>query len=198
MIGTRRKLTARETVLLAAVACAAGGFILLRNLALPSYREWRDLEAQLQAQALEHTRLARNLAYKQSAEDEFARLAPEAFQTESEQMTLASWLRELEATARRPSLVLVNTKPLPVRRERGYVSYAVRLSVSGRLAEVIQFISDAANGATITGLSSFSMRGVQGSNNVECTFGLRMVRLMPDATKPQPANPRARGVAHAG
>jgi hypothetical protein len=148
---------------------------------VPAYREWRGLQVQLAGQSAEYTRLSRNLAYRQSAEEEFARLPEEAFQAaESEQLTLAGWLRELESKARRPSLVLVNTKPLPVRRERGFGVYAVKLSVSGRLPEVLQFISDATNGASITSVESFSMRAVQGGNQVECGFGLEMVRLPPD------------------
>jgi Tfp pilus assembly protein PilO len=172
--------------MLAVALCAAAGIVLVRTILLPSYREWRDLQSELHARAPEYARLARNLAYRQSADEEFERLPREAFQRDPEQITLAAWLRELETAARRPSLVLVNTKPMPVRHEAGYGVYTVKLSISGRLAEVLQFVSDAVSGPTVAGLGSFSMRAVQGGDSVECSFDLRMVKLAP----PRESQPR--------
>jgi hypothetical protein len=198
--GARRRLTTRETAVVAVALSAVAAFVLVRSVVVPSYREWRELQVQLAAQSPEYARLAQNLAYRESADEEFGRLPTEAFQAASEQITLAAWLRDLEATARRPSLVLVNTKPMPVRHEDGYGVYTVKLSVSGRLPEVLQFVSEAVNGAAVTGLSSCSMHAVQGSNGVECSFDLRMVRLAPArASSPDvPAGPSTGEAAHAG
>jgi hypothetical protein len=83
--------------------------------------------------------------------------------------------------------------------------YTVKLSISGRLAEVLQFVSDAVNGRTVAGLGSFSMRAVQGSERVECSFDLRMVKLAPGresqphhASPDAPTGPSTREAADAG
>jgi hypothetical protein len=128
----------------------------------------------------EHARLTRNVEMKQGVDKAFAQLGPEAYQRESDPLTLAGWLRELELLARLPSMALNNMKALPVKLEGSHKVYRVRLTISGKLPEVLRFISSATHGQSIAGLESFSLRGVQGINMVECGLSLRMIRLLSD------------------
>lgn len=176
-------LTQRQwgVCLTAAAVILAAAF--LRYLLIPSGRECSALRAQLQTKNIEYTRLARNVEMKQPVDAAFGRLGPQANQNESDPLTLAAWLRELEMLARLPGMTLNNMKALPVRQERAYKVYRVRLSVSGKLPEVLRFVSASTHGDSIAGLESFSLRGIQGMNMVECGLSLRLIRLLPEAKK---------------
>jgi hypothetical protein len=198
----RRKLNQREWALCAVFAAAILTLPLFRNVMLPTWREWASLRSRLHSQTAEHDRFVRNLSRKKVVDAEFARLDQQTWQTESDQMTLASWLRELEVMARLPGMNINNMKALPVKEERSYRVYRVRLSVSGKLPEVMKFVSETTNGQSVTGVEAFSLRGTQGPNAVECSLALRMIRLTSEKTppsavgekKPRPAREGANGI----
>jgi len=173
----RRELTQREWSLCVAAALVVVVVPLFRYLLAPAYRDWNASRMKLQSHTIEHSRLVRNLARKQIVDQEFARLDGQAYQTESDPMILATWLRQLEVLARLPGMSLDNMKALPVKQERAYKVYRVRLSVSGKFPEVLRFMSDSTNGQAVTGLESFVLRGIQGPSAVECTVTLKMIRL---------------------
>lgn len=178
-----RPLTEREWVLGLTILGISTTALLLRGLVLPAWNRAAELRAEATRLSGEHDRLTNNLAMKPSVDEEFRRLGPHAFQRESDQITLSSWLRELEAPANRPGILLGNMKAQPVKSDRASKVYRIRLSVSGSLQEILQFVSEANNGASYTGLESFSVRGIPGLNMVECVLSLRMVRLLSDAAK---------------
>lgn len=184
-----RNRTPREATLLALAAFAALTFAALHWLVAPAFREWRRTESRVESLSSEHARLVRNLAYKQTAEEQSRRLPPAATQVESDQLTLATWLSELEAAARKPGVTLNSTKPMPVQQEGGYKVFSVRVSLSGRLTEVLRFVSDVVSGPPVVGVHSYTIRAVQGPNNVECSLHLRMVRLQPPGGPLPPQGP---------
>jgi Tfp pilus assembly protein PilO len=75
-------------------------------------------------------------------------------------------------------------KPLPVQAEKTHKTYALNLSMAGKLHEIIQFVTDVTNRPTITGLKGFSLRAIQGSYMVECQLSLWMVRLIREPVVP--------------
>jgi Tfp pilus assembly protein PilO len=175
-----RKLNAREIILFALTGVAAVSAVGVRSFILPAYDEGSALRSKVRLQAAEYARLEANLQVKDSVNKQFERLGEKVSQSASDQMTLSDFLRELETLARHPSLTLINMKPLPVKNEVTHKIYRVKLSVAGKLQEILQFITDVTNGPDVTGLESFALRGVQGLNMVECNLSLWMVRLLPE------------------
>jgi len=160
------------TVLVVVVALAAVYWVF------PTYDAWRDLRCGAQMEAVEHARLKANLAMGQRVDEQFQQVAPKAFQDASDQITVSQFLIELETLARLPSLTLINARPMPARQQGSCKTYAVKLSLSGRLHEILQFVSQVTSGESIVGLEGFSLRGVQDRHLVECTLNLWMVRLL--------------------
>jgi len=151
--------------------------ILFQCLIRPSYDEWRRTRVLIQAQASKLDRLKRNVEIRRGVEEQSRRVPREAFLTATDEFVLAKFLRDLEVLARRPTLSLVNLKPQPVQVKATHRVYPVKLTVAGRLQEVLQFVSLVTNRPEVTGMESFSLRGVQGGNAVECTLSLWLVKL---------------------
>ncbi len=160
------------TVLVVVVALGAVYWVF------PTYDAWRDLRSGAGMQAIEHARLRANLAMGQRVNEQFQQGGGKAFQGASDQITVSQFLIELETLARLPSLTLINARPMPARQKGPYKTYAVKLSLSGRLNEILQFVWEVTSGESIVGLESFSLRGVQDRQLVECTLNLWMVRLL--------------------
>lgn len=129
----------------------------------------------------QHGRLVKNVSVRDFVEQEFANFADEAFQNESDQITVSQFLRDVESLARQPNMTLLNMKPMPVKVKEQYKIYRVRLSAVGKLQDIVTFVSSLTNRKYITGLSSLSIRGVQGHGVVECTLSIWMVRLLPNS-----------------
>jgi hypothetical protein len=193
-----RNLTPREVMLFALVAFAATAFVALRWIVVPTFRDWRETQSRFLSLSREHARLLRNLAYKQSAEEQSRLLPPQAILVESEQLTLATWLRDLEVAARRTGVTLNSTKPMPVLQEGGYKVFGVRVSLSGRLPDVLKFVSEVVSGPSVVGIQSYTMRAVRAPNNVECTLYLRMVRIQQPGADGRRRETGDKGVARAG
>ncbi len=175
-----RKFKIREILLFGLTILVAVCGLAARHYIVPAYDRWQALRSLVHVRAIEHAKLTANLAVRESVNRQFESLGPKVRQTNSDQITLSEYLRDLETLARHPSMTLINMKPLPVEQEETHKIYRVKLSVAGKLPEILQFISDVTNGPTITGLKTFTLRGVQGSNMVECSLSLWMIRLIPE------------------
>ena len=178
MTGLLSRLQPRQRVLAVMTLTMVLGAALVNYVVLPVYDEWRGLSSQVELEALEYRKLTANLEARQYVNAEFGKLGEEVWQLESDQITLSRFLRDVEALARHPSLTVINMKPMPVEDKGSYKVYPVRLSVAGKLQEVLQFVSDMTNRATVVGMDGFAIRGIQGSNMVECSISIWMVRLV--------------------
>ena len=133
----------REVFLFGVTLSAIASFLAVKYYILPAQNTRGALKAEAQLNAVEYAKLLTNLKISQKMGQEYNILHDEALvQTESDQITLSAFLQEIEVAARRPSLVLNNMKPQTVVTGETFKSYPVKLSVSGRFPEVIQFVSD--------------------------------------------------------
>lgn len=180
MIQNGRRLSARECSMVVATGMTIVGVLVFQQWLLPVYDQWSALRDLVAVQANEHAKLVHNLSVKEEVDARFADLGEAAIQTKSDEITLSQFLRDVEAAARLPSLVLINMKPMPIEQKNYVKIYPVRLSVAGKMQDVLKFVSGLLHGSTVVGLESFSIRGVQGGHSVECTLSFWMVRLIPD------------------
>ena len=183
-------LSPRQIVLAGITGTVVLCAMIVGRSIFPVYDEWQEMKSLVRLQSLEHDRLSRNLAIKQEVEEEASRLKPSVYQLESDAITLSQFLRELEVLGRHPSMTLSNAKALPVEDKGAYKIYRVRLSVAGKLQEILQFVSDMTSGNTVVGLEGSALRGVQGGAMAECSLSMRMIRLVPRA-----ADESAAGIA---
>lgn len=187
------RLQPRELVLCEITVLLLIAVPLSQRHIVPAYDRWRLVRTQLASQALEYAKLADNIAVKDSVDEAFARLGPDAIQTNSDQITLSLFLSNVENTlSRRSNLTMVNATPLPVKEEAGVKIYRVALTVAGTLQENLEFVSDMVDNGAAVGVESFSLRGVQGNRMVECSIQLRKLHLLSnDAAKSSVGNGRA-------
>ena len=175
-------LDARQGVLLGltllVLLAAAGAEYVL----LPQYDRWVSLREVSQTQAAKYARLTRSLAAGKAVNAAFEKLGQAPRQSDSDEITLSSFLRDLERLARYPNMTVVNMSPLPVRDLGAVKKYGVQMSVSDSLQHILQFVSDATTGSLHTGVESFTLRGVQGSGNVECAVSLYTLCLADGGT----------------
>lgn len=179
----KRQITPRESMIfgLTLVLVICGPFIL--RWILPAYDQWTNLRSQVDLQAVDYAKLTANLAVKDSVNQQYEKISPAIRQNESDQIVLSEYLRDIETMARHPSLTVINMKPMPVKNEKSYKIYKVKLAVAGKLQEILQFVSDVTHSLTVTALESFSLRGVQGDNLVECNLSFSMIRLTSQISK---------------
>lgn len=180
MIKLSRRLSTRECVLMSVTVVVILGFFVYRQWVLPTYDQWSSLRALVQDQMIDYTRLTRNLAQKQIVDDQFNAIGDAAWQAESDLKTLSRFVRDVQALTDQYKLTMRIPRQEPIRKEQAYKVYPVRLSVSGKIMDVLQFVTDLLNRPTITGLESFDIRGIQGGNVVECRFSIWMIGLIPD------------------
>lgn len=146
---------------------------------LPGYDELAESRSLAQLRAAQYARLSGNLAVRNKVAEEFQRSASSSVWNGSDEVALSNFLRDLEAKARLPGLSIVNIKPLPVRNEKTHKVYSARLTLAGRLAEVLQFASEVTGGQGVVGIESFNVRGTQKLYTVECTLAVRKLSLIP-------------------
>ena len=198
MRGLLNSLEDRQIILLwitgAVIVCA----LIAQGWLLPASDDLKSARSLAQAQRQKYARLKENIKIRQRVDEQFKRLHQKSFQTQSDQITLSRFVRDLESLARHPSLVLVNLKPMPVKNEGSFKVYRIRLAVSGKIQDILRFVSDLTGRDNIAGLESFSLRGVQGGRTAECSLSVRMIRLMSDrATKSSgAADTRQEGLPH--
>lgn len=172
-------------------------------LLLPQWRrldqarmETAYLEAELAE--LQNNLRVRDQVYQLYGQSRVEPLPPE----KSDHIITSDLLREIDAIrANYPSLVVGNIRPLPpetpsgepgARRTTanqrasrtsqasavqggGAKAFPVRLTVSGKLPEVVDFVTSLAHRRVLIRLDSFTLRGMQGVNQVECKLEIRMV-----------------------
>ncbi len=175
-------LEPRRAALLAVLGTILLGMLICQYSVLPAFNQWRTAKASVEIKASQYARLAQNLAVKQSVQDRIKELPPEAYQLKSDEITLSEFLRNVEAISYLPSMTLINAKPLPVEDQGAYRIFRMKLSVAGKLEELLRFLFKLTTGKTPVGLESFRLRGVQGSELVECSLAIWMVRLTPELT----------------
>jgi len=179
----KRQITPREYMVfgVTTLLVVCGPFI--QRWILPAYDQWTNLRSHVDLQAADYAKLTANLAIKESVNQQYEKLNQKTRQNETDQIVLSEYLRDIESMARHPSLTLINMKPMPVKAEKNYKIYKVKLAIAGKLQEILQFVSDVTHSPSITGLESFSLRGVQGDNLVECNISFWMIRLTSESQK---------------
>jgi hypothetical protein len=150
---------------------------------LPAYDELAELRSRAQLRVMQYARLSRNLAVRNKVAEEFQRSASSSLWTGNDEVALSNFLRDLEAEARLPGLNIVNIKPLPVKNEKTHKVYSAKLTLAGRLAEVLKFGSEITGGQEVVGIESFNVRGTQKFYTVECALAVRKLSLIPKGTK---------------
>lgn len=178
-----RQLTQREVLLGAALILIIGMGFAVRGLFLPLYRQWRDLRQRVQLQEMQYQRLNRNMGLRHDVENQFARLDPRVFQRDSDEVTLGEWLRDLEAAARNTAVTPLNMRPYTMQSAATTKTYGVRVSISGRLPEVVRFVDEVSGSGRAVSLDACSIRGIPGGNNVECTLSLQLISLLDSPTR---------------
>ena len=173
----RIKLSNREWTLAAVTGFALLFVPFLNVYLLPAYDAFNAGRALKFAQQSEYAKLRSLLSLREEVDGRFAAIAGETNQKESDSITMSSFLRYIETRARYSTMTLINMKPQPVRDESGYKIYAVRMSLSARLFDVLRFVSEVTQGEMVTAIDTFTIRGVQGGHLVECTLSVWMVRL---------------------
>ncbi len=181
------RLNPREMILSVIIMLMVVTFVLGRSWILPAYDAWKVAKTTAQARRLEYAKLSRFLEVREDVMVQYETLPPEVFQKESDQITLSHFLRKVEELARHPSMTIVSAKPQTIESKGKFRQFPIRLSVSGVLPEVTQFIVELLNGPDVVGLESFSLRGVQGGREVECTLSIWMVRLAPLKSDQKPS-----------
>lgn len=178
-----RQLNGREWRLLLIAAGLAILLVFYLLLLLPAIRQFRDVRAKAQQTAEEYVQLQANIQARDRVEAAFAQLDSSVLQTESDEAAISAWLRELEALGRKPNLSILNMKPARVERNGSHNIYRVKLSIAGRLVDVLQFVSNSTHGKTVAGIDSFSLRSTGASNMVECSATFSMVKLLGEVAR---------------
>lgn len=173
------RLQPREMVLAAAVVLLICSFVIGRAWLLPSYDAWSGSRAAAQVRQMEFEKLSLFVDVRDEVAREHALLGEDAFLRDPEQIELSRFLRRVEEFARHPSMTIVSAKPSAFEKHEGYWRFPVRLSVAGPLVEVTQFVVELLNGTDVVGMESFSLRGVQGGHQVECSISIWLVRVAP-------------------
>lgn len=163
------------TVSCVLIVCA----LIANYLVFPAYDNLLLLRSDVRRQSEKYARLEENIKVGNVVDRRFAQIGRKAFRTQPDEITVSEFLRELEKTASLAKIMLANVKPMPVGDEGAYKSYGVRLSVAGKVQEILKFIWNVTNGDLVVELESFSLRGVQGGNRAECSASMRMIRLIP-------------------
>jgi hypothetical protein len=160
---------------------------VLRYLLLPAYDQWKMGRENVWLLSQTLSRLNHNLSVEDEAHRQFQSLAPEAWQTESQQVTLSRFLSGMESLANTSGVTVTSAKPQVVIAEKTQNLFRVKLTAIGRLPDQLRFFSSITSGAEPTGVEGFSLRGLQGGDSVECSSTLLTVRLL--GQQPKGARP---------
>ncbi|HET6430118.1 MAG TPA: hypothetical protein VM389_11075 [Phycisphaerae bacterium] len=182
--------TPRQRALAVIATAVVGSVVTLQCVVFPTYDRWQALKARVRGQQMEFAHLRRNVTIGPSVEQAWRQLGPQVHQTATDEVTFSRFLQEVEAAARRqvsaasygggasPGVTIVNAKPQPVEDGGTQRIYRLRLTVAGKLMEIVRFVSELVEGESIVGIEAFDLRGVQGASVVECGLSVRMVRLI--------------------
>lgn len=185
MIKALHKVKPQQAILLGVAGTVGLCALVFQSFVRPAYDEWQQTKTSVAIQAAKLARLRRNLGIRRSVDEQYARIPAQTFASASDEVVLAKFLQELEMVGRNPAMSLVNMKPQAVQVTGTHRSFPVKLTIAGKLQEVLRFVVAATNRPEVTGLRSFSVRGVQHGNLVECSLFMWMVKLAgraPEAT----------------
>ena len=174
-----REFSSRERWLAGLVVLAGVAVLAGRGWLWPAYERWSAASALLSARTQEYEKLRGFLAVEGEVDEAHGRLPAGVIQRESDAITLSAYLRELESLARLPSLTIVNAKPEAVVEGPAGRRYPIRLTVSGTLKEVGQFVTRLTGESAGVQLRGFAVRAVQGGALVECNLSIELIRLRP-------------------
>ncbi len=178
------RLDTRQVVFVVLTGLVVLCAMVTERYIFPLYDELDLARSRAATQSGRHVKLTRDLAVSRTISAEFEKLGKGAEQTENDHVTLSNFLRDLETLARYPTMTIINIKPLPVEDGGSHRVYRARLAVSGKLQEILQFVSDLVSEMTTTGVESFSLRGIQGgTSRIECVLSLRRIRVVPKDRK---------------
>lgn len=184
-----QKISGREWVLAAVIVLLVVGFMAGKLWVLPAYDQWSASRALLEARQMEYAKLAGFLEVKNQVDRKYEALQPAVFQADTDQITLSRFLRKVESLSRMPSMTIINAKPQQIEEGAGYRRFPIRLTVSGTLPEVTQFVTTLMAGSDVVAMDGFSLRGVQGGRLVECSLSIQLISLTP--LKKTPGTERA-------
>ena len=187
MIKALHKLKPQQAILLGMAGAVGLCALVFQSFVRPAYDEWQQTKASVAIQAAKLARLRRNLGIRRSVDEQYVRIPAQTFASASDEVVLAKFLRELEMVGRNPAMSLVNMKPQAVQMTGTHRSFPVKLTIAGKLQEVLRFVVAATNRPEVTGLRSFSVRGVQHGDLVECSLFMWMVKLTGRAPEAPPA-----------
>lgn len=170
--------TDRQIALCLVAGVVLLGLLVFESLILPAHDELTRLSTVAEARSMEYARLSRNLDAGKLARERFESLDKVLAQEGSDEATLSEFLRELELLARRPSMRIVNIKPIPVDDQGTHRIYRANMSLAGKIQDILQFASEITDANTVEGLDNFMIRGTQGVSMVECSIVIRMVRTV--------------------
>ena len=173
------RLNPRQVALIVLMILFSLSIVTIDSYILPAYEEMDSARTSMHSLAAQYLRLTSNLAMSENIATEFQGLEKGVKQVDNDQITLSNFLRDLETQARLPHITIVNIKPLPIENKPTHKVYRVKISLAGRLQDMLQFMSNVSNGQKIIGFDSFSLRGVQGGlGRVECTLLIRKINVM--------------------
>lgn len=141
----------------------------------PSVTQLQVLRSDVRNQAGKYRDLELNLKKAEGLDADSLQRAMEAVQTENNEAALSTFLRRLEGAARYPSLRIVNIRPSEVEEKDSFLRYSARVTVAGRLDEVVQCVADLTAKGDI-GVESFTLRAKQRAGDVEAILLLSSVR----------------------
>ena len=172
-------------MLLAITIAFVGGAFAFQTYVRPAHDRWRLAQISSAVQDVKHERLNRNLQIRRSVDEQFDKLPPEVMLTGSDEKMLSQFFRSLESLARAAGMTLVNMKAPAVESSATHRIFPVKLTVSGRLQDILQFVTDLTARPEVTGIDGFSLRGAQHGRKVEGSMSLWMVRLEPEPKNQQ-------------
>lgn len=174
-----RRLNARELLLIWLTTTVIGSSPLVVYGLVPAWDRLKQLRSEVAVKRVRFAEFSGNLQIGHQVDTIFNEIENDGSERElSDHLATGEFLRTLIGIqSKYATITMINTEPLSVRSDRTYKVYPVRLAFAGNLPDVIEFITSATHHRTVTGIESFSLRGVQGANMVECAIVLNMVRL---------------------
>lgn len=119
-----------------------------------------------------------NLTIRPELEKRFKDLQNATPDANTDEVVLVSFLKDLENFSKYPTLTLVNMKPMEAKTESGNRIFRVRMSIAGKLPDLLQYVGDLSKSPRIIGIEGYSIRATQGDNIVECTVTFWMIKVL--------------------
>lgn len=169
----------RELVLAAVVIAGLALLAVHRWVLMPSYVRWSSARAQAELLGIENAKLRSLIRLRQEVIEQHELLPREAFVSDTPQITMSQFLRQLERAASRAGVTIVNASPLDSTEGPEHQLFPLRIGVSGPLAGVARLAESLLNGPAIVGLESTTIRATRAADVVDCQLSIWLVGLRP-------------------